>query len=69
MKTEKYLKLIYERGSVIFRKVTSYNICEKTQLMTVTFENKECAVVDLVFFNCAMGKLVQIKENITKKRA
>lgn len=67
-KTEKYLKLIFEKGSVIFRKVTSYNKCDKTQLMIVTFEDKTACAIDMMFLNSNLGKLVNIKENIHEQK-
>ena len=64
MKTEKYLKLIYERGSIIFRKVISYTMCEDTQLLTITYSDETKCVVDLMFLNSCLGKLINIKDNI-----
>lgn len=64
MKTQKYLKLIYEKGSVIFRDVTSYNKCEKNQLMIITFQDKSAVALDMMYLDACMGKLVNIKENI-----
>lgn len=64
MKTEKYVKIIFQKGSIIFRNVTSFNIDEVNQLLSVTFEDKTASVVDMVFLNCAMGKLINVKDNI-----
>lgn len=69
MKTEKYLKLIYEKGSIIFRKVTGYTICDKTQLMIVTFEDKTASAVDMMFLNACLGKLENIKDNICEMKS
>ena len=64
MKTERYVKLIFEKGSVIFRKVTSYNKCDKNNLMIITFEDKTASAFDMMFFYASLGKLVTIKDNI-----
>lgn len=66
MKTEKYIKLIYEKGSVVFRKVTSFNVCNKTNLLIVTFEDKSASAVDMMFLNACLGKLINIKDNVTE---
>lgn len=66
MKTEKYVKLIFEKGSIIFRKVASYNIYDKVQSMIVTFEDKSASYVDMLFLNACLGKLINVKENISE---
>ena len=64
MEKEKYLKLIFEKGSVIFRKVTSHNYCKDTQLSIITFEDKSVVTIDMMYLLSALGKLVKIKSNL-----
>ena len=64
MNNQKYLKLVFEKGSVLFRNVNSYTGCDKTQLMVITFEDKSAVAMDMVYLIASMGELVKIKTNI-----
>ena len=60
----KYLKLIFEKGSVIFRDVTSHSICKESQLCIVTFKDKSVVTFDMIYLTSALGKLRKIKTNL-----
>ena len=64
MKSEKYLKLIFENGSMIFRKVKSFTKCEPVQTITIVFENGNVSVVDMIHIHSIYNKLLKIKTNI-----
>ena len=38
MEQEKYVKLVFQRGSVIFRKVKSFRFVSKNELFVIDFE-------------------------------
>lgn len=65
MKTERYLKLIFKRGSVIFRDVKSYTSCEELQTITIVYNNNDVAVLDLIHCYSILGKMINIKSNVT----
>ena len=67
MKTEKYLKLIFKDGSLIFRKVKSYSQFNKIQMMTIVFEDNRVVTLDMIYLYTCLGKLENIKDNVTEK--
>ena len=65
MKKEvKYVKLIFEKGSVIFRRITSHNFSKETQISIITFEDKSVVTLDMLYLQGTMGKLIKFNSNL-----
>lgn len=64
MKTENYIKLIFEEGSVILRKVKNYWREDKNQVVLVIFEDNSKVILDLIYLQSSMGELKHIKDNV-----
>lgn len=67
MEEERYLKVIFQRGSVIFRKVKSYRMCSENQLLLVEFEDGGKTTMDMIYLHTALGRFDTIKDNIYRR--
>lgn len=61
MMNENYLKLIFERGSVIIRKIKDYHYNKELDYM---YYNGEEHYVDMFVLQNQLGKFIKIKSNL-----
>lgn len=61
---EKYVKLIFQRGSVILRKVKTFRFVSKNQLFVVDFEDGSQTTMDMLYLRTALGEYITTKDNI-----
>lgn len=61
---EKYTKLIFQRGSVILRKVKAFRFVSKNQLFVVDFEDGSQTTMDMFYLRTALGEYITTKDNI-----
>ena len=64
MKSEKYVKLIFQRGSVIFRKVKAFRFVSKNELFVIDFEDGSQTTMDMIYLHTALGEYITTKDNI-----
>ena len=64
MEKTTYLKIIFEKGSLIFRHITSYNMDSVNQLMIVTFKDKTACAIDMIHMCSCLGRMKNTKSNL-----
>lgn len=64
MENEKYVKLIFQRGSVIIRKVKAFRFISKNQLFVIDFEDGSKTTMDMIYLRTALGEYITTKDNI-----
>ena len=67
MEDEKYVKLIFEHGSIVFRKVTGYYFVRETQTCIVLFKKHKVSL-DMIYMTGTLGKFIKYKDNLAETK-
>lgn len=59
-----YVKFIFERGSLILRRIKGYAVDDINQIITIAFEDKYACVMDMMYLISSMGKLKSWHDNL-----
>ena len=60
----KYVKIIFQNGSLIFRYVVDYHFVDKTQVYEITLDRGQKIILDLIYIQSFMGRVKKVKSNL-----